>query len=209
MIKMIITAATLVLSSAAAYANPISLTAVDGNLYQQTVQSPCVFSNPSCTNGGFAATPLPTGGSVSGYDAFSPVYSGSTIFSIIGAGNSITLGLDINQASGQPAQTLSAFYMLKNGSVVDTFLFDGSGNVPAGNNGNGYADYVLGNFSSFLSTDTIQFHFVFNNANDGTENVFLIGAPGTPTPTPEPTSLALLGSGVLFVAAKFRKKAKI
>ena len=207
--KIFITAAVLVVSSAAAYANTITVAAVNGNLYQQTVQSPCVFSNPSCTNGGFAATPLPTGGSVSGYDAFSPVYTGSTIFSIIGAGNSILLGLDINQASGQPAQTLSAFYMLKNGSVVDTFLFAGTGNVPAGNNGNGYADFLLGNFSSFLSTDTIQFHFVFNDANDGTENVFLIGAPGTPTPTPEPTSLALLGSGLLVIAAKFRKKAKI
>jgi hypothetical protein len=207
--KIFITAAVLVVSSAAAYANTITVAAVNGNLYQQTVQSPCVFSNPSCTNGGFAATALPTGGAVTGYDSFSPIYSGSTIFSIIGAGNSITLGLDINQASGQPAQTLSAFYMLKNGNVVDTFLFGGTGNAAAGNNGNGYADYLLANFSSFLATDTIQFHFVFNDANDGTENVFLIGAPGTPTPTPEPTSLALLGSGLLVIAAKFRKKAKI
>ena len=109
--------------------NTISVTAVNGNLYQQTVQSPCVFSNPSCTNGSFAATPLPTGGGVSGYDSFSPVYTGSTIFGIIGAGNSIELGLDINQASGQPAQTLSAFYMLKNGSVVDTFT-GSANNVP-------------------------------------------------------------------------------
>jgi PEP-CTERM motif-containing protein len=207
--KIFITAAVLVVSSAAAYANTITVGAVSGNLYQQTVQSPCIFSNPSCTNGGFAATALPTGGAVTGYDSFSPVYSGSTIFSIIGAGNSITLGLDINQASGQPAQTLSAFYMLKNGSVVDSFLFGGTGNVPAGNNGNGYADFLLENFSSFLATDTIQFHFVFNDANDGTENVFLIGAPGTPTPTPEPASLAMLGSGLLIIAAKFRKKAKI
>src|SRR5579862_6710839 len=109
MIKTIITAAALVLGSAAVYANPISLTQVDGNIYQQTAQSPCIFSNPSCTNGGFLATPLPTGGSVTGYDSLSPVYSGSTLKSIIGAGNTMLLGLDINQASGQPAQTLSLF----------------------------------------------------------------------------------------------------
>ena len=131
--KTIFTAAVLAFCSAAAYANTISVTAVNGNLYQQTVQSPCVFSNPSCTNGSFNVAPLPTGGGVSGYDSFSPVYTGSTIFGIIGAGNSIELGLDINQATGQPAQTLSAFYMLKNGSVVDTFT-GSANNVPAGNN---------------------------------------------------------------------------
>jgi len=84
-----------------------------------------------------------------------------------------------------------------------------NGKGPAGNNRNGYADFLLGNFSSFLATDTIQFHFVLNNANDGIENVFLIGAPGTPTATPKLTSMALIGSGLLFIAAKFRKKAKL
>lgn len=77
--KTIIAAAILEFSSAAAYANTISLNAVDGNVYQQTIQSPCIFSNPSCTNGGFAATALPTGGAITGYNEFSPIYSGSAI----------------------------------------------------------------------------------------------------------------------------------
>jgi len=211
MIKTIFTAAVLVFCSAAAYANTITLTADNSNSYQQSIQSPCIFSNPSCTNGGFAATALPTGGAVNGYDALSPIYTGVTLNSIIGAGNSLMLGLDINQASGQPAQTLSLFTMSVNSVVVDTFSFGGSGNVPAGNNGNGYADYLLGNFHSFALGDHIQFHFVFNNANDGTENVFVIGVPGTPTATPEPTNSMLLGSGllVLGLAGRFRKKAKI
>ncbi|WP_026437635.1 PEP-CTERM sorting domain-containing protein [Acidovorax sp. JHL-9] len=178
-----------------ASANVVTLTPVDGNIYQQTVQSPCIFSNPSCTNGGFASTALPTGGSVNGYDAFSPIYSGQTLLNIIGAGNALLIGLDINQASGQPAQTLTAFYMLLNNSIVDTFSTTATNNVPAGNNGNGYADYLLGNFSSFSATDTVQFHFVFNNANDGTENLFVIGAPGSTVP--EPATLALLGLGLL------------
>jgi hypothetical protein len=208
MIKTFITAAILVFS-AAAYANTITLTQVDGNLYQQTAQSPCIFSNSSCTNGGFAATPLPTGGAVNGYDSLSPIYSGATLNSIIGAGNSLMLGLDINQASGQPAQTLSLFTMIVNNVVVDTFSFAGTGNVPAGNNGNGYADYLLGNFHSFAAGDLIQFHFVFNNANDGTENVFLIGAPGTPTATPEPTTSMLFGAGLVVLGlarGRFWKK---
>lgn len=211
MTKRIITAAALMFCSAAAYATTITLTADNSNSYQQSIQSPCIFSNPSCTNGGFLATALPTGGAVNGYDAYSPIYSGATLKAIIGAGNSLMLGLDINEASGQPAQTLSLFTMIMNNVVVDTFSFAGAGNVPAGNNGNGYADYLLGNFSSFALGDLIQFHFVFNNANDGTENVFLIGTPGTPTATPEPTNSMLLGSGLVIMglAGRFLKKVKI
>jgi hypothetical protein len=179
--------------SGSASANAISLTSVNGNLYQQTVQSPCIFSNPSCTNGSFASTALPTGGNLNGYDAFSPIYSGQTLLNIIGAGNSLLIGLDINE--GGSAQTLTAFYMLLNNSVVDTFSTTATGNVPASNNGNGYADYLLGNFSSFSAADTVQFHFVFNNANDGTENLFVIGGPGSTVP--EPATLALLGLGLL------------
>ena len=179
--------------SGSASANAISLTSVNGNLYQQTVQSPCIFSNPSCTNGSFASTALPTGGNLNGYDAFSPIYSGQTLLDIIGAGNSLLIGLDINE--GGSAQTLTAFYMLLNNSVVDTFSTTATGNVPASNNGTGYADYLLGNFSSFSAADTVQFHFVFNNANDGTENLFVIGGPGSTVP--EPATLALLGLGLL------------
>ena len=50
----------------AASAATISLTAVSGNLYQQTVQNPCIFTNPSCQQpAGFNSTALPVGGGVS------------------------------------------------------------------------------------------------------------------------------------------------
>jgi len=203
--KTLFAVIALLVGSVAANANTLTLTAVNGNLYQQTVQSPCIFSNPSCQNGTFNTTDLPTGGNVSGYNSLSAVYSGATILGIIGTGNSITLGIDINQASGQPAQTLTTFEMLKNGVVVDTFT-GSTGNVAATNNGNGYADFILTGFSSFLSTDTIQFHLVFNDANDGTENVFLIG--GTSTNVPEPSSLMTLGFGLLILAFTSRKLAR-
>ena len=110
------------------------------------------------------------------------------------------IGLNINEAG--PAQTLSLFEMLVNGSVVDTYSFAGTGNVPAVNNGNGKADYLLSGFSSFGATDTVQFHFVFNNANDGTEQVFLVG-PAAPVPLPAAAWLLLSGlAGFGFVARR-------
>ncbi len=192
----------------AASAATISLTAVSGNLYQQTVQNPCIFTNPSCQQpAGFNSTALPVGGAVNGYDAFVSYTAGQ--LNTLLAGGSLQLGLDINQASGQPAQTLSLFTMAIGGVVTDTFSFGGAGNVPAGNNGNGYADYLLSNFTSIAglpANTVIQFHFVFNNANDGTENVFLISGPGTPTPVPEPATMLLLGTGLLAAARARRKK---
>jgi hypothetical protein len=193
----------VLVGSVVANANTLTLTEVDGNLYQQTIQNPCIFSNPACQNGSFATTNLPTGGSITGYDALSPVYSGATLVAILN-GSSLLLGIDINQASGQPPQTLTSFTMLKNGVVVDTFT-GSTGNVPAGNNGNGYADYLLGNFSSFTAADTIQFHFVFNNANDGTENVFIISGPSQ-TNVPEPSTVATMGFGLLTLAISYRRR---
>jgi len=206
--KTVITAAFLGICSAGAYATPITLIGVapvSVNLYQQTVQSPCIFTNPSCQQGTFTGTPLPTGGAVTGYNS-TVTYLGSQILSVIGDGNTLLLGLDINQASGQPAQTLTLFTMSVNGTIVSSFSGT-TGNVPAGNNGNGYADYLLSNFASFTAADMVSFHFVFDDANDGTENVFLIGGPATATP--EPISAALTGSGLVglfFLRKRFANR---
>jgi hypothetical protein len=201
-LKLLIgSAMALSFASVSAVANIIVVTPVVGNLYQQSVQSPCVFANPSCKNDGFPATDLPNG-NVSGWDLLSPSYSGAQITSIIGSGNPLRLGLDINEATGVGPQTLTAFYMLINGSVVDSFTTPML--VPAGNNGNGYGDFLLSNFSPFLAADSVRFRFVFDNANAGLENVFLIG--GAPTNVPEPGTLGLLGLALVGLGIFRRNK---
>jgi hypothetical protein len=131
---------------------------------------------------------------------------GSQLLALL-MGNSLGLGLDINEAGGQGPQTLTSFTMIKNGVVVDTFTGT-TGNVPDSNNGNGYADYLLRNFSTFAAADTVQFHFVFNDANDGPENVFVIGGPSTQTAVPEPASLLLLGTGLIGTATAAIRRRK-
>lgn len=193
--------------SLAAQANTLVLTAVDGNLYQQTVQSPCIFSNPSCQNGTFPTTDLPTGGAVTNYLVDSVTYTGAQLLAIMGGGSMI-LGIDINQASGQPAQTLTQFQMLVNNIVVDTYNGT-TGNVPAGNNGNGYADFILTNFSTFSAGDSVKFHFDFDDANDGTENVFIIGGAAPPPTVPEASTLMTLGLGLVLLGIAGRKIATL
>jgi hypothetical protein len=198
----------LVVAPNTASAATITLTAVPGNLYQQSVQNPCIFTNPSCQQpAGFNSTPVPNGGNEDNWN-LTVSYTGSDLLALLN-GAPLTLGLDINQATGQGAQTLLGFQMSINGVLTDTYT-GSAGNVPAGNNGNGYADYLLAGFSTFDGDDTVLFRFIFDDANDGAENVFVIAGQCrencTPTAVPEPASMVLLGTGLLAVVRARRRK---
>ena len=106
-------AVALGLASLPAVSATITLTAVNGNV-DQSALSPCIFANDSCQQGTWIGTDLPNGGNVSGYDEYSPIYTGAQITGVIGAGNPLQIGLNINE--GGPAQTLSLFEMLVNDS---------------------------------------------------------------------------------------------
>ena len=208
--RKVLVAVFLLVTAGIASADTLTLNPVLINhQFQQTTNNPCVIGDTSCHQpAGMDETVFPT--SVSSYDSLSPVYTVGQLRDIVG--NTFWVGVDINQT--EVVQRLSYFSMSINGVVVDEYIANPYILVPptvGGGNGNGYADYLLKNFTSlanYAATDTVQFHVIMPLINDGREEYFLISASG-PTQTPEPASLALLGSGLLAGGGVLRRKFRL
>ena len=203
--KLIGLAVLLIAGGTATYADTVALVGPVGTHdYQQGTNSPCVIGNPSCQNpGGFGFTTIPANPPGNGYNMVaSPTYTVSQIETIVGS-NAFWVGIDLNQTN--TAQTLDYFAMLVNGIVIDSFTTLTT--VPTVNNGNGFADYLLETFhlAGFSGTDSVQFVMNMPLANDGAEQFFLIGTTPT-TPTPEPGTLTLLGSGLVSMAGLLARR---
>ena len=104
-----------------------------------------------------------------------------------------SIGIDVNDAAGQPNQTLESFFFLDvtTQTVMAAFINGTTGNLSAVNNGTGYPDMTLCSFSLDGLDLTHQYAFFarISGATDGPDSFFLVAAPfAVPAP--------LVGAGI-------------
>jgi hypothetical protein len=191
-----------------AQAEPISLTVNTTTSIQQTENSPCVIGDPSCQNpDGFDFTLLDP--QLESGSASSPTYTVEQIRDIVG-GDSFVVGIDVNQAAGLSAgvYTLQSFNMSVDGSAL--FATSGLTTISPINNGNGFSDALLLGFdlTGLAPTATVVFNAAFSGGTAGREQFFLGGSTEA-VPTPEPTSILLVASGLAAAYAGYRRKTSV
>jgi len=200
------------------------------NVFQQTLNNPCVIGDQSCKEpAGMtyeAVSGTPGGNNGSSYDLYSPTYTATSPFSTY-SGNliptSFTIGVDENIAAGAGAEVLLAFntYVCTS-TVASGGNISTSGSIPAGctkdtansytgpttipneNNGNGFSDFILTGFS-LTAGQKYLFEAKVSSDTDGMEEFFLIPS-GSPAFVPEPASIFMLGTTLIGVGALVRRR---
>lgn len=95
-----------------------------------------------------------------------------------------SIGVDVNDAAGQPPQTLDSFYFLNltTHTVLASFTGGTEGNLQFANNGTGFPDYTITGLTlnGINQGDTVLFVARMHGLTDGPDSFFLL--PAVPGP---------------------------
>lgn len=120
-----------------------------------------------------------------------------------------SIGIDVNDAAGQPRQTLESFFFLDvtTQTVIAAFINSTTGNLVPVNQGTGYPDMTLGPISLIGLDLTHDYAFFarISGATDGPDSFFLVAAPSVDE-TPLPAAAWLFGSAVAGGAFMLRRR---
>lgn len=206
--------------TAAAAATPLTLTGpIQGNTVgPQSSSNPCIIAGTNCSQPvNFGYNNFTASGAISSYNMYSTTPTATvadgvqgtpyTVGQLEGAGlTSFVVAIDVNTTSAA-GETLQLFEVLD--VTTNTVLYNYQGPTNIGgvaNNGNGFADWTLGNISlaALPTTDQILFHAVWTNASDGAESFFLV--PVASVPEPETYGMLLSGLGLMAFLARRRRR---
>jgi hypothetical protein len=150
---------------------------------------------------------------VLGSDTISAVnYSGTQLINLItalGGQQAFSIGIDLNQATGQGPQTLESFFFLDltSKTVLASFLPDINDGIALNtiNNGTGFPDYLLNGLTTAGLDPNHQYAFFarMTNTNDGPDSFFIV--PGVAA-VPLPAGVWLFGSGIAGLALLHRRR---
>lgn len=167
-------------------------------VFQQTAASPCVIGGPNCLNGGFPFILAGSGGGGTELDETSPLYTLTQILDVTQSSN-FTIAIDYNDSSvPQILRLFEAVYYsgLDGTGLIGTDAYSGPTSLKTNHNGVGFSDFLLEGFMVPNGTQSVRFTAQwFNNA--GADRYFLVGAPPVPNRVPEPSSILLMGAGLL------------
>lgn len=203
----LIVAMLFLLMPAVGQAFPLS--ALEVGFYDQQ-DSPCVIGYSCGPNLGVDYTTIPNP-TPNTYIAYSPVYTGTALTDLIAiTGFTPLIAFDINQNGNvwDVATTLHVedIWVIINGV---SYPIPGPQDVVQTGAGNGDSDYVISGLDMTGATTATTVQFAYNIGNveypntDGKEILFLV-RQGT-SQVPEPTTLLLLGLGLVGLAGVRRK----